>query len=270
MNRFLPRLTAVILVLTALGGIALSAAGILIVQKARPLALAWGQQSITAGRETLQTLDDTLTVAQDSLAVASAGLTEVNRALSTSAETLSDAQPTLDEFKTLLDENIPQTVEDTQNALYAAQQDAILIERSLALLTAIPLLPGEPYDPEQSLSESLGEVAYALGNIPDSTEQISGDLDVTKSNLALLQVSLMSISLQLDDVQHNLGDAAQLLPRYRTLINRLDARLGALEKRLPAWIDFAATALTVLLVWMGLTQIGLLLQGLDWWRRGNG
>ena len=270
MNRYIPRLIAVILVLTALGGIALSAAGIFVVQKARPLALAWGNQGLAAARETLQTLNDTITLTQDGLAVVSANLTEVNRALSTSADALADAQPTLDEFKTLLDESIPETVDDTQTALYAAQKDAALIEQSLALLTAIPFMPGEAYQPDQPLSESLGQIAYTLGDIPESTQKISADLDVTKANLALLQVSLMSISLQLDDAQTTLGDAAQLLPRYRDLISRLDARLSDLEKRLPAWISFAATALTVIFVWAGLTQIGLLLQGLDWWQRGNG
>ncbi len=267
-RKIYPRIVATLLCLTALAGLGLSIAGIVLVQKARPVVLDWSTQQIALLRDTLATLDDTLSAAEQTLGSASNSLTEVQRALSTSANALGDSQPMLDEFQTLLDDSVPKTVEDTQQALYAAQKDAATIEATIAALSAIPFMPGDPYQPEQSLSESLGKVAYTLGNIPDSTAKISDDLDIAKSNLALMQVDLMSTSLQLDDIEQSLAEARNIIPQYRDLLTRTRRRIETLEMRLPATLKAAATALTVFFVWLALTQIGLLLQGLDWWQRG--
>jgi len=262
------RLIAGLLILAAISGMALSVAGLIGVQRARPRLQAWGTRQIAQADTALQSLDEALSLAENALATASASITEVNRALAASADTLKDAQPTLDEFKTLLDKSIPETVQDTQTALYAAQSDALLIESTLQALTAIPFVPGEPYQPEQSLSESLGQIAYTLGNIPDSTARISSDLDVTKSNLALMQVSLISLSLQLDDIQSSLADVRQAVPRYRALLSQMQERVQHLAENLDHWLRLAAATLNALFVWLFLTQGGLLLQGLDWWQRG--
>ncbi len=262
------RIIAVLLILAALSGMALSIGGLVGVQKARPRLQAWGVRQIALTGDALQSLDEALSLAENALAAASASITELNRALATGADTLKDAQPTLDEFKTLLDESIPETVQDTQAALYAAQADARLIEDTLQALTAIPFMPGEPYQPQKSMSESLGQIAYTLGGISDSTARISSDLDITKSNLALVQVNLISISLQLDDIQKTLGDIRQALPRYRALLDRTRERVRYVSDALGTWLRLAAAALDALFVWLFLTQGGLLLQGLDWWRRG--
>ena len=270
MHRWIARTIAVLLILTALTGIGLSVSGIVIARQVRPLATAWGTKQMDTAQNTLSALDETLSILEDTLHTADTSLQSVNETLKVSAQTLGDTQPILSETQTLLDEQIPHTITETQAALYTAQQGVGLIEQTLRVITLIPFMPGEPYQPQTSLSDSLGQIAWTLGQIPQSTADLSDGVQISKANLATLQINLLSISLQLDDIQENLQGVLDALPQYHQTIAAQQAQITRLSQQLPQWVNLLSAALTVFLVWLGLTQVGLLLQGVDWWKRGNG
>ncbi len=270
MHRWITRSIAMLLILTALTGVGLSVSGIVIARQVRPLATVWGTKQMDTAQETLSSLNEALSILEDTLCTADTSLQSVNETLKVSAQTLGDTQPILKETQTLLDEQIPHTITETQAALYTAQQGVSLIEQTLRVITLIPFIPGEPYQPQISLSDSLGQIALALGQIPQSTADLSNGIQISKANLATLQINLLSISLQLDDIQENLQGVLDTLPQYHQTIAAQQAQITSLRQQFPRWIALLANALTVFLVWLGLTQVGLLLQGVDWWQRGNG
>lgn len=270
MHRWIARSIAVLLILTALTGIGLSVSGIVIARQVRPLAAAWGTKQMDTAQNTLSSLDEALSILEDTLHTADTSLQSVNETLKVSAQTLGDTQPILNETQTLLDKQIPHTITETQAALYTAQQGMGLIEQTLRIITLIPLMPGEPYQPQTSLSDSLGQIAWNLGQIPQSTAALSDGVQISKANLATLQINLLSISLQLDDIQENLQGVLDTLPQYHQTIAAQQAQITSLRQQFPRWINLLTGALTAFLVWLGLTQVGLLLQGVDWWQRGNG
>ncbi len=270
MYRWIVRSMAVLLILTALTGIGLSVSSIVIVHQARPLATAWGMKQMDTAQNTLSLLDEVLSILEDTLHTADTSLQSVNETLKVSAQTLGDTQPILSETQTLLDEQIPRTITETQAALYTAQQGVGIIEQTLRVITLIPFMPGEPYQPQTSLSDSLGQIAWTLGQIPQSTANLSDGIQISKASLATLQINLLSISLQLDDIQENLQGVLDTLPQYHQTIAAQQAQITWLSQQFPKWINWLSAVLTVFLVWLGLTQVGLLLQGVDWWQRGNG
>ncbi|GAB4531887.1 MAG: hypothetical protein Fur0018_20160 [Anaerolineales bacterium] len=269
MKRWIPRSIAILLCLTALTGIGLSVSGLIVVHKIGPLALAWGTEQIHTAQSTFTSLDDALVMLDSSLQTAAASLQSTNDTLRTSAQTLGDTQPMLSEIQTLLDENIPRAITETQTALYTAQQGVAVIEQTLRLITLIPFMPGEPYQPQTSLSDSLGQIAATLGEIPQNTASLSGSVQISKANLAVLEINLLTLSLQMDDIQKNLQSVQEAVPQYRRAIAAQQTQLGKIGEQLPGLLKIIAGALNAFLVWLFLTQFALLLQGMDWWRRGT-
>jgi hypothetical protein len=54
-----------------------------------------------------------------------------------------------------------------------------------------------------------------------------------------------------------------VLVQYQGVLGSLQARVNSIKASLPGVITATAWALTILFVWLGITQIGLLTQGLE-------
>ncbi len=59
-----------------------------------------------------------------------------------------------------------------------------------------------------------------------------------------------------------LTDTRDIIQQYRIVVRGLAARTRIIESNLPRWINTFAWSATIALIWISLTQVGLILQGL--------
>ncbi len=162
MSRTLSRLFGFILIITGLVGIAISSVGLTTLwrNKARMTERIHADLELTINA--LEATAEGLRIADQSLETAAVNITTMESTLTTVAESLAETPELLDAISDLISNDLPDTIGATQASLEAAQSSAEIIENVLIILTSIPFLPGDPYEPEVPLHVSLGEVSTSL------------------------------------------------------------------------------------------------------------
>jgi hypothetical protein len=105
-------------------------------------------------------------------------------------------------------------------------------------------LSGKVNDAVSGLSEGAG-VLRQIGPIGDAVNGIADGVQQLDSRLAGLQADT-------GEIQSQAGNLA--------------AQANHLRQRIPAWIGVGAIVATLLLLWVGLGQIGLFFHALQWFR----
>lgn len=148
----------------------------------------------------------------------------------------------------------------SQQSLVSAQSGAQAIEGMLRVLSSIPLL-NVPYNPEQSLEESLGQTVEALEPLPETLEgmqgqlhQVQEDMQPLQRQIALLTRDLNAFSSTLDafsrDMERQEDKLINLADWIENLAGWTGAWLGILL--IPVEIAFLSTAMThIVMVMVG-------------------
>lgn len=256
-------LIGLLLIIASIAGILISVFGIAGVWQARQTATDY----LVA---TFDVLDSTLAATSDALDIASTSMNQATLSVETLAETLqttgksvNDSLPLIDTLTQMSAEDLPKSITAAQKALAGAGESAEVIDSTLALLTSIPLLPVEPYDPEVPLSQALGEVSETLAPLAESFSSMEESLTDTKGNLSEIEGQLTAISTNVTTIQTSLAEADSVIAQYKESNQVLRDQIGRLKSGLAASMEMLAWGLTVVLAWLGLTQVGLLMQGFE-------
>lgn len=260
----LKRFIGLILVFTSLGGLILSSWSIGWIWRVRAPFAERLHEDVTLVQDTLLTTRDALEVSSESLARLGRSLSSIEDSLATLGSSVEDLEPLIVTLRTFADRDIPDTITSTQTSLEVAQLSAKIIDDVLTALTAIPFFPGEPYAPEQPLHIALASVSDNLDNIPESLGRMADDLERTESNLVALRVQLRLVIATVEGLQSDVQEAQRIINSYGSTLDELIDRVDNVDMNLERWLDNTARVATVLLVWIVLTQIGLLVNGLNY------
>jgi hypothetical protein len=88
-------------------------------------------------------------------------------------------------------------------------------------------------------------------------------LDDSKDNLGEVNTAFGEISTNLASIDTSLSDAQGVTDEYLVILEDLDQQLDQSREKLPGTIRGIAWFLTISLVWLALTQLGLLMQALE-------
>jgi hypothetical protein len=176
---------------------------------------------------------------------------------------VEDTTPLMDSISKLMGTGLPDAILATQSALTSAQSSARSVESTLALITSFPLLPIEPYQPEVPLTDALGNVSASLDPIPQSFTSIEDSMKTSKGNITMLAAQINIIANNVSELRTNLNDAQQVLSQYQMVLGTLQKQVDATLVNLPQLLNGMAWGVTIILVWLGLTQVGLLYQGFE-------
>jgi len=252
-----PRLVGGTLIATALLGVLISLAGMIVVAQAGATA----QQALI--RE-LMTLDRALVATGEGLTIAGGALTDVEGTLGSLSATLvsatqaiSETQPTLATIGDLTGTSLPQTIRETQVALASAQTAAVSAEDVLSSLRFL----GVRYSPEVPLAEAIGGVGASLADIPGDLAEVAAGLDDASANLEQLTGNLAQVATGIDAIAGSVDQATGVVEQYQEIVGDLRTEVASIGEALPGWINIARWGLWLALVWMALAQIGLLAQG---------
>jgi len=262
MSTFLKRLFGIFLVLLALAGLILSIYGFWRISGLKETLIPKVESWFQLVDDTLNTTNQALDVVESTLGTVSSNISSIQDALLTLAQSFHGVDPLLDSLSTLTGKTLPDTLTSTHTSLVTAQTTAKTIEDILSLITRIPLMPGDPYNPEVPLYTSLGQVASDLDKIQPQLKIMDQELVNSKTNLSGLESDITQVSQDLMQINRNLASAVDTVNQYRELTNKLQTRLNDLRAQIPGWISIAIIFLAFILFWIAVYQVDLFFRGI--------
>jgi HAMP domain-containing protein len=222
---------------------------------------AKAKDMLTATAQRVRLLAVSVRLAGQSLEQAANTLEDSTAALDTVENALEASSPLLYSIEVLIGEDIPSTLEVTNQALLSAQASAQAIDRILRALDALSLITGVTYQPEKPMDESLAEVADGLSPLPDALRAAQKDLTSVANRLEEVAPTLV-------DAQDEFGLLAKSLRRMGNDVSReadsLEAFADVLSgaaSRASGWMRGLATVMALLIVWLGLGQAAVFYVG---------
>ena len=269
MKPIFSRITGLALIIAAVMGLGLSLAGLIFLGR-------FSSRISTNLLSTLEYLDRALAITSDGLETAESSLKAADSALGSLVSTLDGVNeslqgmdPTLTALSTLLGKGLPETIKATQDSLDSAQTSAKNIDNVLTSLSRIPFLGTLVYNPEVPLNETLGDISDSLDAIPRSLRDAKSGLDTADKNLATITSDLGNVAQSTDQIDLSIADALLVIDEYQTLVADMQKRTKDLRQELPGQLRLASLAAALLLIWLAITQIGLLAQGVEFLARGR-
>jgi molybdopterin-binding protein len=256
-----------------IGGVALVAASLLGLMFAIAGLVAVGQVAGNATKfatETLMAIDQSLTATADGLLVVDQSLDSVDTTIRTLSGTLSSTSATVGQSLPLIDnvagivgKDVVNVIKTTQVSLVSAKNSAAGIDSALNTLANIPLLNLGSIKPEVPLETSLGNIVTSLDPLSGNLTNVANGLAATKSNVADVQKNLDALTRNIGPIYASLKAGKSVIAQYRKVVADLRAQIGILVKGLPEWLQAARIGLSLLLIWLGIAQIGLFAEGLE-------
>ena len=263
MNTRLRRLLGYLMVIAALIGVILSIIFGYRVWRSRPVITVMIVSNLTLARDMVVTTNDLLNIVNNTLSTASDELNILLESLLSLNNILQDSGILIDSLQDLTGNSLPETIQATQTSLSTAQQSAEIIDNLLRALSRIPFFPGDPYDPDVPLSESLNQISNSLDSIIPSMKDIQSNLSSTKENISQIDINLSNISKDAFKIQQNLSDAQNTVQKYQQHMDEIESRINTAVDSTPVWVNRIASGLIFVLLWLGFAQIGLLMQGIN-------
>jgi len=80
-------------------------------------------------------------------------------------------------------------------------------------------------------------------------------------DLISLQVETTVIGNDIAQFKQNLADAKEIVTQYQVLVESFQQKLETAHKVIPGWVTLATWVVTMILIWLGVTQVSVFLQG---------
>ncbi len=258
MKILITRLTGALLMLAAIGGFLLAGFGLAGIIQIRPIVISFSQTNLETLTDILETTSAGFKMTHSSLSSAKISLEAMQTTLETTGKTIQSTEPLVSSLSDLAAEDLPDTVYSAQKSLDAATGGAQVVD---TVLRALSFLPGIHYNPEIPFSTSLKELSASMDGLPQTFIVMEANLQDTGENLKTIQTDLLQVIDALQEIETSLVDAETVIISYQDSISQLQNKLNALEAALPRIINLVSVLGSVFLVWLGIAQIGLLLQG---------
>mgnify|MGYP000162138112 CR=1 FL=1 len=263
MKRAILSSLGILLIVAAISGMAISIFGVIGLWRVETDIKTRIDETLALLDTTLQTTSDGLSVASRSLEQADSALASLHSALQAAKDSVEGTLPLLDTLSDVTTQELPQTISKSQQAIQSAQNSAKIIDSTLSALASIPLIGLRGYDSTRPLSGSLAELSRSLDPIANSLASIEEPLTTSKDSLAAIGKSTSEMAQDLADIRASLGQARQATAQYKSVVATLQQKVVTARNNAPLTLDRAAWFITIVFLWLGLTQIGLLLQGLE-------
>jgi methyl-accepting chemotaxis protein len=257
--------------LLRIAGIALLVAGIagLIFGIATLVFLGSLERKVeAAATEQLVLIDEALTTTADGLAVASTSLSRATAAIGSLEGTLdgvgqaiNGTVPVLDSVTDFLGEKLPATLETTQETMRSVATSAKLVDDMLAIVTNIPLLNLDVYNPDVPLFQGFEEVANSLDGIPKSLSAAHEGLESTAGSMEKVEGDFATMAKNVGEIATDLEDAQSVIVQYQEIVSEAQETVSSARQSLPGWLRVTRWGLSLILIWLGIAQIGLVAQG---------
>lgn len=270
----LSRLIAVILLLVGIVGIGIAVAGVLFgVQVVDAIGEAL-DQTLELTSESLDTVNDTLVLTKQTVSQTGQAIGTVSDTTENVAQMLVDVQPLLEDISQVATEDVPNSLEATQNAIPNLVAVAAAIDSTLETLNSFQFertilgVPigfdlGVDYQPEVPFDESVAQIGTSLEGVPDNLRGLQVRLGTASDNLATVSDNLQTLSEDLAKIEGSVEEVGPLLDDYISIVNQINDNIAQTRVNVSNQLQMVKTGIIILFVWFGLNQLVPLYLGAD-------
>lgn len=263
MKRFLLRFGGLALITAGASGLVFSLVALALVARVKEGATTAILARIDLANQALDATAEGLLVVSASLTKTQTTLDLLETTTEGVAKTLGENKPFIDGLASLVGEDLPASITATQQSLAGVEASAKVVDDTLAGLSSLPLIGTLVYAPQVPLHTSLAEVSDSLDTLSASFRQMQANLNTTGANLERVKADIEAVAHNIGAMDASLRDAQGVVSRYQSVVASLQADMRTLRGELPGWLNLAAWGIALILVWLGVAQIGLLSQGLE-------
>jgi uncharacterized phage infection (PIP) family protein YhgE len=261
MKRILTRTLGIALIAAGVAGLVFSILGLIALVRLEQRVGSAAMEQVELVDQTLTATAEGLALAETSLAQAASAAGSLESAMAGVSQAVGDATPTLDSVAQFLGEQLPATIETTQETLRSVATSAQIVDDILALVTDIPFLGMERYNPDVPLNRSFQEVANSLDDIPASLVTAQEGLSATIDNMGGLEEDFGAMADGISELTTSLEGAQSVLTKYQDVVADLQSLVDSAHEGLPGWLRWIRLGISLALIWLGIAQIGLITQG---------
>jgi hypothetical protein len=261
MKQMLVRVAGVALIVAGLGGLGFSIIGLMALQRVHERVEPALMEQVELAERTLAATAEGLALVETSLGDAAEMADSLESTMANVSRAAGDTVPILDSVGKMVGEQLPATLKATQDTLASVAQSAKLIDDVLAVVTAIPFLGLERYNPEAPLHQGLDDVATSLDDIPTSLVTAQEGLDIAGGSLEELEGDFAAMGESIAGLTTSLEKGESVVVQYQGVVDDLQEAVVSVKQGLPKWLQWLRLGLSLVLVWLGIAQIGLLTQG---------
>jgi len=270
------RILGVLVMIAGILGLLLSLSGLVLVWVVKPTVANYTNNAIDTLNESVVTSQSVIEITRHALEATIDSMDALSTILNTTAATMEDTKLVLDEIDIIMADTLPSTLEATTDSLYTAQDAAQVLESTIQsldafrfLLSATPLVggllgqPGESYNPEKPLSDSLGELASNLEGLPDTFVEMSVTLNSTDENLETIQDNLITMSDSAGLITSSLSDYERMIIQSNASMENLTLILTDFQNNLATILNGVVIVLSLFFIWLLAAQVVIFSQGWD-------
>ncbi len=213
----------------------------------------------------LRDIDSQLTQAQTTLDSSEQELARALRivdaaqaALEKLASQTDSADSLLDSIQSTLDDKLLPELKTTRGRIDSARAALQQLQSLLAGLQTF--VPGVDLSAPDKILSDLIASADSLGTEISNVEELGRQASLFVSDTSFL------LGGDLTSTRESLQIFLATIQEYQTKLSDWREQVTYLIDGTPKWIDQGSVALTILLLWFGISQFGLILHGLNWQR----
>jgi hypothetical protein len=276
----LRRILGIFVMIAGVVGILLSLAGLVGVFVVKPTLTTSIDSIIDTLNTSIDTSKSVMLITSDALGATVNSVDALSEVLGTTADTLGDTQPVVVQITSLMGETLPVALQAANDSLGAAEAAARSLEGAIlsfeafkGVLQATPfigdMIPASDtaYNPDKPLSDSLGELAVSLQDIPGKFEEMSTSLDNADDNLGLIQTNLETMSENVALISVSLQQYQDMVGASQASMDDLQTMLTNIQDNLDKILNIAMIVIVIFFLWLLAAQVVILSQG---WELFNG
>jgi len=252
-----------ILIVTAIFGWLVSLTGAVALWVVKPAVNSTVDTLLTTGIDTLNATSDMLGVVQSTLEAAGKNLALVSDITGQVGTALDKTTPLFESMSDIVGGDLVNTVSKIQESLRSLQTTARVIDSTLSLVTSIPFVSSEPYQPEVPLDKSVSNISDGMKDLPTSLEDLKVSMISASDSITALPNTVHQLAAEIDKINASLTSAREVVTKYQTIVDRMITQLTFVQKTLPFTLTMVWLAFTLIFVWMACAQMGLYTQGLE-------
>lgn len=275
----LRRFLGIFVMVAGVIGLILSLAGLVGLVIARPILTSSMNTTVDTLVDSVETSQKTLEITFDALDATVNSINALSDMLDSTALTVEDTQPVINQLNFVLAEKLPETIETATDSLTAAQSAAGSLETAIKsfevlqtilgssyFLSAIMPPAGEPYNPDKSLADSLGELSKSMEDMPDIFIDMSSDLDKADDNLVLVKDSMLLMSDNVSMISDSLTQYQRMIRESKTSTDNLISILAGFQKNLDNILNVTFIVMVLFFLWLLAFQVVIFSQGWELYR----
>ena len=266
------RFLGVLMLLIALGGVALAIFGIRLGHRLVDNVAANFDQTLQLTSQSLDTVSETLLLAKSSIVDVNSVMETAETTADDLAQTVNETRPLLGQISSVASEQVPDSLETIEEAFPSLEQVAGVIDSTLVTLNSFRIDEeilglniaydlGIDYDPEIPFDQSVRELGEGLEGLPESLRTLQVYINVTNGNLQRVSQDIRALADDLNTVNGRINELDPILDEYIVLITNTNDSTRQLRAQMSSEVQSVKNGITLVMVWLAITQIAPLYLG---------